>query len=331
MPSHRPSVEPCTGAACDFARDYELGQAPLLLDIERLVRGSDHGATSWTTREQAIATVARLQLAPRHRLLDLGAGAGWPALLLAELSGCEAVLTDLPLSGLRIARSRAERDGLAGRCAVAAADGAALPFAAAAFDRIHHADVLCCMAAKRELLAECGRVARAGALMEFSAIALARAPADAAERRLLAASGPPHPDAGAGYPALLRQTGWRLLERIDVTAEFARCLDVLILQSAVRRAALVELLGEREHAERLQRRASTRAALAAGLLRRDIFVARATAVPPSGEQGRGGHRAHRRRAAHRVGQRTLRAAARRRGARTARARVPRLRRAGPGR
>ena len=261
------------GATCNFARDYEIAQEPLMREIERCVRGSDYGATSWTTREQAERAAARLGLVRGRRLLELGAGSGWPALFLATLSGCDVVLTDLPLSGLRIARERAVRDGLNGRCSVLAADGAALPFAEHSFDRIHHADVLCCMDHKREMLCECRRVARAGARMEFSVISLAREPAEDDERRLLQQSGPPYPDAGADYALLLEESCWTLVERIDVTAEFMRCMEVLIEESHTRRAALVDLLGDEGHAERLERRRCTRAAVACGLLRREIFFA----------------------------------------------------------
>ena len=175
----------CAGAACNFARDYEIAQEPLMREIERCVRGSDYGATSWTTREQAEQAAARLGLVRGLRLLELGAGSGWPALFLAMLSGCDVALTDLPLSGLRIARERAARDGLDSRCSVLAADGATLPFADHSFDCIHHADVLCCMDRKREMLHECRRVARVEARMEFSVISLARESADDDERRLL--------------------------------------------------------------------------------------------------------------------------------------------------
>jgi len=263
----------CAGAACDFARDYELAQSPLMREIERCVRGSDYGATSWTTREQAEQAVVRLGLAPGLRLLELGAGSGWPALLLATLSGCDVVLTDLPLSGLQIARQRATTDALHGRCSVLAADGAALPFADRSFDRIHHADVLCCMARKRELLRECRRVARAAARMEFSVITLAREPDGDDERGLLQRSGPPYPDAGADYAVLLEETRWTVRERIDVTAEFDRCMDILLQQSQARRGLLVDLLGEADCAERLARRTSTRAAVACRLLKREIFTA----------------------------------------------------------
>lgn len=39
----------CKGAACDFDRDYEFAQLPLLREIARRVRGSDYGGTSWAT------------------------------------------------------------------------------------------------------------------------------------------------------------------------------------------------------------------------------------------------------------------------------------------
>lgn len=266
-------MDACVGAACDFERDYEIAQSPVMREIERCVRGSDYGATSWTTREQAGQAAARLALAPGMRLLELGAGSGWPALWLATLSGCEVVLTDLPLSGLRIARTRAASDGLDARCSVLAADGAALPFADRLFDRIHHADVLCCMDRKREMLHECRRVVNERARMEFSVISLVRKPASEGERRLLRTSGPPYPDAGADYAVMLAEAGWNVQQRIDVTAEFARCMDVLLEASRLRRGALLELLGEQDCAERLERRESTRAAVACGLLQREIFVA----------------------------------------------------------
>ncbi|HEY2926927.1 class I SAM-dependent methyltransferase [Piscinibacter sp.] len=261
------------GAACNFARDYEIAQEPLMREIERCVRGSDYGATSWTTHEQAEQAAARLGLVRGQHMLELGAGSGWPALFLATLSGCDVVLTDLPLSGLRIARERAARDGLNGRCSVLAADGAALPFADRSFDRIHHADVLCCMDRKREMLRECRRVARPGARMEFSVISLAREPGGDDERQLLQQSGPPYPDAGADYAVLLGDAGWKVLERIDVTAEFVRCMGIQLEESHARRSALLDLLGEADYAERLNRRNSTRAAVACGLLRREIFFA----------------------------------------------------------
>jgi hypothetical protein len=165
------------------------------------------------------------------------------------------------------------RDRLDNRCSVLAVDGAALPFADRTFDRIHHADVLCCMERKRDMLQECRRVGRDGAAMEFSVIALARKPRDEEEQQLLAKSGPPYPDAGADYAVLLLESGWNVLERFDVTAEFANCMDVLLQEYDTRRDALLDLLGQENYVDRLQRRLSTRAAVSRGLLKREIFFA----------------------------------------------------------
>ena len=269
----RPSSRPCGFSKCDFAGDYEVGQLPLMLEIERRVRGSAYGATSWTTRAQSEATAHRLGLGPGRRLLEIGGGAGWPALFLATLSGCRVVVTDVPVSGLRVARARAVGDGIGERCSVLGADGAALPVSDRSFDRVHHADVLCCTERKREILLECRRVACDGAAMEFSVIALVRQPTDE-ERQLLEKSGPPYPDAGADYAVLLSETGWTVLERLDVTEEFGRCMDLLLQEYAARREGLVELFGEEDFAKRLEHRVSTRAALSRGLLKREIFVVR---------------------------------------------------------
>lgn len=111
--------------------------------VERLVIGADYGADGYTTRAQADELARSLDLRPGVRLLELGSGRGWPGIYLARSSGCHVQLTDLPLAGLRTAAARATAEGLTGRHGVAAADGAHLPFRAATFDAVVHADVLC--------------------------------------------------------------------------------------------------------------------------------------------------------------------------------------------
>src|SRR5258708_36937505 len=95
IPRRKASLPMSTGSACDFASDYEMGQSPLMLEIEQRVRGSAYGATSWTTRAQAEMAAARLGLATGRCLLELGGGSGWPALFPATGSGFRVVVTDL--------------------------------------------------------------------------------------------------------------------------------------------------------------------------------------------------------------------------------------------
>lgn len=126
----------------DFAVRYSVGALPVLDDIERRVIGDVWGANGFTTRAQADVLAQRLALAPGDTLLDLGTGRGWPGLYLAKQSGCEVVLTDLPMEGLNTAARRAERERVRSLGALVSS-AARPPFADASFNGIVHTDVLC--------------------------------------------------------------------------------------------------------------------------------------------------------------------------------------------
>jgi SAM-dependent methyltransferase len=261
-----------TRAPPDFAKDYALGGAPALLDLECCVLGSDYRATSWTTRAEAERIASLLRLGPQSRLLDIGAGAGWPALHFARISGCHAALLDLPLVALQAARDRALRDGIAGRCAIVVGDGGRLPFASGEFDAITHSDVLCCLPAKCDMLDECRRVAAAGATMAFSVIAVAKS-LSGASREMAIASGPAYVDAPHDYAVLLQRAGWRLAARSDVTAEFTRTLRLSIDGLGERASAIEAVLGSAEYAAKMKRRTEALQGVEQGWLVREIFVA----------------------------------------------------------
>ena len=243
-----------------------------MLEIERRVLGCDYGGTSWTTRDEAIRIREFLDLRPGVRLLDVGSGSGWPALYLAKLAGCEVFLTDTPVNGLQIAIGRAKSDGLEARSRAFGATGAALPFAESMFDAISHSDVLCCLPSKLAVLEECRRVARSNARMAFSVIAPAHSLSSEDRRRVLE-TGPPYVEAPDDYAVLLRAAGWHMVERIDVTNEFMRSIELRDAAMESTKDAVVALLGIEEFDTRAQRRQATRSAVADGLLRREIFVA----------------------------------------------------------
>lgn len=256
-----------------FAREYETSQQPALLEIERAVCGCAYGGTSWTTRPEAERVANLLQLRAGKRLLDLGAGAGWPGLYLARISGCDVTLADIPIEGLAIAAGRASADGLAGACLVLAADAAALPVKDAAFDAIGHSDLLCCLIAKALVLRECRRVIRSHGRMVFTVISIA-AGLSAIDYKRAVAAGPPFKEIDIPYPALLEQTGWALLQHEDLTSEYARAARHMLLEEQARAKALTTLLGEAEFSERIARRRGTVDALERGLLRRELIVAK---------------------------------------------------------
>jgi ubiquinone/menaquinone biosynthesis C-methylase UbiE len=116
--------------------------ARALQRIEREVFGTDWGVNSYTTQAQADVLAKALRLGPGSRLLDIGAGSGWPALYLAKTTGCDVALTDLPIEAIRHAAVRAVRKRVYRRASFALASGAQLPFRARSFDAVVHTDVL---------------------------------------------------------------------------------------------------------------------------------------------------------------------------------------------
>ena len=126
-----------------YRKRYGLGVSEATRQVERIVIGGDWGANGYTTMAQADSLADHMGLAPGKRMLDIGSGRGWPGLYLCAITGCDAVLTDVPEEGLRLAVERIEREGLSSRCSVTVADGSDQPFRREVFDAVSHADVLC--------------------------------------------------------------------------------------------------------------------------------------------------------------------------------------------
>jgi cyclopropane fatty-acyl-phospholipid synthase-like methyltransferase len=117
--------------------------APITVELERAVLGSDYGANGYATLPQVNMLAAVLALHGGQRLLDIGAGCGWPGLYLAATTGCDVVSTDIPAEGMRRAHRRSQNEGLADRSVAVVASARYLPFRPESFDAIVHTDVLC--------------------------------------------------------------------------------------------------------------------------------------------------------------------------------------------
>ena len=251
---------------------YRQAQTPVMLDLERAVCGCDYGGTSWTTRDEAEHMGWLLELGESSVYLEIGSGSGWPGLYLAEETGCDATLADLPLDALRIGADRVANRSDRSKISLSVADAAYLPFKSSHFDAIGHSDVLCCLVPKREVLDECRRVIRRGGRMVFSVISVAPGLSVADHARAVEA-GPPHIEAEYEYAELLEATGWRILERIDLSAAYETTGRRHLREVQARADQMKELIGEAEFDDLLVRRNRNVEAIAEGIVRRDLFVA----------------------------------------------------------
>ncbi len=259
----------------DFSAQYEHLQNPVAREIERNVCGCDYGGTSWTTRAEADWICDLLQLNSDRRLLEVGAGCGWPGLYMARKTGCELMLVDLPLEGLRIAARRVIDDGLEGRCRLVVADAVALPFGNQEFDAISHSDVLCCLDKKLNALQDCHRVMRAGGIMVFTVISIAPG-LPTKDHNHAIEFGPPYVDSASDYSAMLSRSGWAIGDAVDLTAEYASTSNRYLRQLESHRSELKDLLGGEEFRAQLTRMRSKVAAIDQGLFRRELYLTKRT-------------------------------------------------------
>lgn len=251
----------------------------VLREVERRALGSDFGADGYTTRREADEMGRLLELSPGDRLLDVGAGQGWPGLYLAGKSGCSVVFSDVPIEALQLGMRRARRRRIAPANPVVT-DGARLALRPASFDAVVHSDVLCCLHPKGAVLRATRRVLRPGGRTVFTAISAAPGLSRAARRRA-ALAGPPASIVRTSYPSLLRSAGFVGIDERDVTPEYlavARGKRDAFERLAVE---LTDVLGEQEFAELQVKRRLAIAAIEDGLLRRALFMAhRRPAGPP---------------------------------------------------
>jgi len=209
--------------------------------MEHRPRACDYHVKGYTTGDEARQMAVLLDLQPGCRLLDVGAGAGWPGVYFAKETGCNTMLVDLPVEELQVANERATRDRVSDRCRVTVAEGSRLPFRDASFDAISHCEVLCCLEDKRGVLEDCRRVIRNHGRMAFIVIWIMPGLSHTDHRRAVEAA-PSFGESETDYHTLLEQTGWTVSDCFDVSKSYE----------------------------------SSNAAVKEGLLRRDLFVATPT-------------------------------------------------------
>jgi SAM-dependent methyltransferase len=264
------------GASCcfDFEVMHDYHTHPVMRSIERGVVCCDYGGTSSTTRPQADTVPAALELGRGTDLLEIGAGTGWPSLYLSRQTGCQLTLLDIPLNALQEACNRAGDENVANRVRAVSASATAMPFPAGSFDTIGHSDVLCCLPEKREMLAECRRVATANAKMHFFVIAPAQGLSEK-EMDIVIEAGPPFIWLEGTYEEQLEATGWNLLEKTDLTDQYRESLHLFRKGLESHEHTLREVMAAGDYEEQMIQRKQQVEAIEQGLMIREMYLVEA--------------------------------------------------------
>lgn len=252
---------------------YALGAHPVARAFEFETLGSDFGNNGYATRAEIDWLAGVLELGPGDRLLDVGAGQGWPGLYLARETGCSVALTDVPFEGPTQAARRARSERVSERAWVLLSSGDRLPFRPGTFDAVVHTDVLCCLPRKAATLRATRRMLRPGGRSAFGVIfPTPGLPPD--ERRRAVEAGPPNVALRSSYPNMLEAAGFVDVEEHDRTTEYLVTVRRKLAATERLATRLIELLGPDGFVEEKQRRLGAVDAIEAGLLRRAVFAAR---------------------------------------------------------
>jgi vacuolar-type H+-ATPase catalytic subunit A/Vma1 len=93
-----------------------------------------------------------------------------------------------------------------------------------------------------------------------------------ADRELAVQFGPPFVETTIAYAAMLRESGWAVMQRRDLTSEYAKAVRRLLREEEAHAEELSELYGPAEFSETLARRQMTAQVIGKGFLRRELFA-----------------------------------------------------------
>ncbi len=249
--------------------------APLPDEMRREIYGRDIGQQSWLTAPQQ-EHFARLSGFTRAtRLLEVGCGAGGPALFLCETIGLALTGIDAEAAGIAQAREAARARGV--RAEFLCADARArLPFDDASFDAVQCIDAVNHLGDRSQVLAEWRRLLKPGGVALYTDPVVVTGQVTAEEFAMRSAIGAFVFLPSAENERLLREAGFALERVEDVTDSEAEISARRIAARDKRRAALIAKEGEAAF-DATQRFLAAVHALSSGRrLSRLMFLARKT-------------------------------------------------------
>jgi 2-polyprenyl-3-methyl-5-hydroxy-6-metoxy-1,4-benzoquinol methylase len=219
--------------------------AELSRDIRRDAFGEDIGQNSWLTAREQDMFIPWLNLGPGKRLLDVGCGAGGPALRMASKTSCSVTGIDMHRSAIRTANALAAEMGLDQQAEFRIGDAMRrLSYSEGTFDAITCIDAINHLPDRQPLITDWCRILKPGGRLLFTNPVVITGPLTNNEiaQRTSAGFYMLTPE---GYDEqILARCGMRLLQSENVTRTMAESAEKRLAARASHEAALRKVEGD---------------------------------------------------------------------------------------
>ena len=162
--------------------------------------------------------ISSCELNEESVVLDVGCGAGGPAMFIARQSGCRVTGLDIDEQGVSRARSLALENGLSDHCRFEIHDaGNPFEFTDCKFDLVYAIDSVFHIPRRNEFLLEAMRILKPGGKLFFTDAGVVNGQISGEEFRLRSFNGPAFYAPAEYNPVLLEQAGFEIISIEDLT------------------------------------------------------------------------------------------------------------------
>lgn len=211
----------------------------LLAVFQRIGRDGFYG-TAGAVEVRSLAE--RLGLTPASHVLDLGAGVGGPACLVAQSYGCRVTGVDLSPFNCARARERAQQAGVSHLATFREGDYLTVPLPEQGFTHVFGCDAWSYVPDKRQLFRRAHHALQPGGVIAFYEGTTGRR--NPTRERRSALGNPIYLEPLEAYVSQLQDVGFETLEARDTTAEVCTPFLSVVYAQMTQRDTIITTVGQ---------------------------------------------------------------------------------------